>query len=141
MSRRRYLRSVALGVVFAALVLAGVAVWQVGLDQARSSLAQRLDNWHILGPKTRTLHEALRLEKANPVLDAQQAMRAGNTKLLGVACPKVEVPGVDAPLRAKLGVRIILMGSLDWPEYKQYRVAALRYAETYNRAMSQAVSR
>ena len=141
MASPRYLRSLLLGIVAASLLLGGVAVWQFGPSESSDLVRRRLDDWHILGPKTRLLREARKLERANPMPDVQKALRVGNTKLLGVACPGLEVPGTDPDTRARLGVQVVLRGSVEWPEFEQYRRATLHYAERYNRAMSQAASR
>jgi hypothetical protein len=140
---RQVLRDALIGLFAAAILTAGVAVWQFGPSEAREIVVATLDQHHLYGPHTRFLREARRLERANPIGDAERAVRNTDFRLIGVSfCQDVpRFPGVEPALydsyAQRFGILSMVAGDLDWPEFSRYRTALTRYAETYNQIVVQ----
>ena len=86
-----------------------------------------------------SLTELRRLRSADPVADADRALSAGDTRLLGLAGFALEVPGASEGDRKRLGVREI-RGTVDLfhsDEHLQLQKMARVYAERYNRRVLQ----
>ena len=85
------------------------------------------------------LRELRRLRIADPVADADRAVSAGDTRLLGLAGFALEVPGASERDRRRLGVREIQGTSdfFDSVEHRQLQEIARGYAERYNRRVLQ----
>jgi|SRR5438876_2681628 len=85
------------------------------------------------------LTELRRLKSADPVADADRAVSAGDTRLLGLAGFALEVPGASERDRRQLGVREIrgTTDVFDSVEHLQLQELARGYAERYNRRVLQ----
>jgi hypothetical protein len=122
---RQVARAALVGVFAAAVLTAGVAVWQFGPAEAREMVVAKLDQHHLYGPHTRFLREAQRLERANPIRDAERALKNANFRLIGVSfCQDVpRSPGIDAALydsyAQRFGILSMVAGGLDWPEFSR----------------------
>ena len=147
MVHSRIVRSSVVGVSLAALLLAAVAVWQVGWADSRARVAGLLDDWHIVGQRTTLLRRAAACEKSDPRHDAEEAVRKGDSRVLGFSCnlegPLVVPGGADvavAASRKQLNVRVLFLGSIDGPEFERYRKAMERYASLYKAAVLRLVA-
>src|ERR1700730_11020212 len=97
MARARVLRSVIAGIAISALLIAAVAVWRFGVADLKARVVAVLDDWHIVGERTRLLRKASDLEKADAGHDAEVAVRRGDKRLLGFSLAlegPLVVPGV-----------------------------------------------
>lgn len=85
------------------------------------------------------LREARRLDHLDASRDAEQAIKIGDSRLLGVALEEPQVPGVDGRLydyySSRYGVRFVARGCVDFPEWVRLRNAIYGYAERYNQVV------
>jgi hypothetical protein len=130
----------ALGVV---TLLSGIVLWQLGPREAFAAGSRKLDDLHIYGPKAELRREARRLNRADPVADARDALRAGDERLLALATIGPYLPGVDEQggkfeaYRREFGVRFLAVGCvISGREEAQFRDAANAYARKYNPIIS-----
>ena len=147
MARTRIFRSVIAGLAIAAFLIAALAVWRLGVADSKARVVATLDDWHIVGERTRLLRKASDLEKADAGHDAEAAVRKGDRRLLGFSLAlegPIVVPGVTAEVlatsRKELGVRTLFVGCVAVPEFEDYRKATERYASLYNAAVLRLVA-
>ena len=147
MRRTGYFRSAFLGLGASAVLIVSVAAWQLGPLRLKELAAEKLDEWHILGPRTHFLREARRLERADPGQDAKRAAELGDRRLLGFSLAlggPVELPGVKSSVREekgkRLGVHVLFVGCDQSSEFERFHSAVARYAEKYNGDLLRVVS-
>jgi hypothetical protein len=135
-------RALVLGLAVAVILISGVAVSQFGVSESKTRVLEALDSLHIVGDRTRLLHKAEALERADARRDAESAVSRGDKRLLGFSLAlegPVTTPGVEGSLadssRKQLGIRLLFQGCVQVPEFEQYRKATENYARAYNTAV------
>ena len=90
----RSLLLVFLGVIGAALLIGVVGMAQMGNGSSREVIMRLLDEHHVTGPKTDWWRAAKLLEHSDPARDARQALKGGDSRLLGLATVGPYLPGL-----------------------------------------------